>query len=206
VFIGGEQGPFAKTFSGMIHKFFVAFIPIFVAIDPIGLVAMFMGLAGNASRQQRHREGFTGIFTALCIAVGFVFLGKIIFTALGITVADFQVAGGLILLGLAGRELLNIAPADREATDDFGVVPLGMPLIAGPALLTALLILVDTVGLIFTLFSMVVNLALVAVAFWNADLVARWMGRQGLRCVSKIVALLLAAIAVSLIRRGWQGV
>ena len=206
VFIGGEQGPFAKTFSGMIHKFFVAFIPIFVAIDPIGLVAMFMGLAGNASREHRQREGFIGIFTALCVSVGFVFLGKIIFTALGITVADFQVAGGLILLGLAGRELLNISPADREATNDFGVVPLGMPLIAGPALLTALLILVDTVGLIFTLFSMVVNLALVAVAFWNADLVARWMGRQGLRGVSKIVALLLAAIAVSLIRRGWNGV
>ena len=206
VFIGGEQGPFAKTFSGMIHKFFVAFIPIFVAIDPIGLVAMFMGLAGNASREHRQREGFIGIFTALCVSVGFVFLGKIIFTALGITVADFQLAGGLILLGLAGRELLNISPADREATNDFGVVPLGMPLIAGPALLTALLILVDTVGLVFTLFSLVVNLALVAVAFWNADLVARWMGRQGLRGVSKIVALLLAAIAVSLIRRGWQGV
>ena len=206
VFIGGEQGPFAKTFSGMIHKFFVAFIPIFVAIDPIGLVAMFMGLAGNASREHRQREGFIGIFTALCVSVGFVFLGKIIFTALGITVADFQVAGGLILLGLAGRELLNISPADREATNDFGVVPLGMPLIAGPALLTALLILVDTVGLVFTLLSLVVNVALVAVAFWNADLVARWMGRQGLRGVSKIVALLLAAIAVSLIRRGWQGV
>jgi multiple antibiotic resistance protein len=190
----------------MFHKFFIAFIPIFVAIDPIGLVAVFMGLAGNASREQRHQEGFTGILTALCIAVGFVFLGKIIFTALGITVADFQVAGGLILLGLAGRELLNITPADREATADFGVVPLGMPLIAGPALLTALLILVDTVGLVFTLLSLVVNLALVAVAFWNAGLVARWMGRQGLRGVSKIVALLLAAIAVSLIRRGWQGV
>ena len=190
----------------MIHKFFVAFIPIFVAIDPIGLVAVFMGLAGNASRDQRQHEGFTGIFTALCVSVGFVFLGKIIFTALGITVADFQVAGGLILLGLAGRELLNLAPADREASDDFGVVPLGMPLIAGPALLTALLILVDTVGLVFTLLSLVVNLVLVAIAFWNADVVARWMGRQGLRGVSKIVALLLAAIAVSLIRRGWHGV
>ena len=114
-------------------------------------------------------------------------------------------AGGLILLGLAGRELLNVAPPNREATDDFGVVPLGMPLIAGPALLTALLILVDTVGLVFTLAALLVNLVLVAIAFWNADLVARWMGRQGLRGVSKIVALLLAAIAVSLIRRGWLG-
>jgi len=115
----------------MVHKFFVAFIPIFVAIDAIGLVAVFMGLAGDTPREQRQREGFIAIFTALCISVGFIFLGKIIFTALGITVADFQVAGGLILLGLAGRELLNVAPASREATNDFGVVPLGMPLIAG---------------------------------------------------------------------------
>jgi multiple antibiotic resistance protein len=190
----------------VIQKFLLAFIPIFVAIDPVGLVAVFIGLAGNASREERHRQGFVGIVTAMCVSVGFVFLGKIIFTALGITVADFQVAGGLILLGLAGRELLNLAPAEREATEDFGVVPLGMPLIAGPAVLTALLVLVDTVGLVFTLLSLVVNLALVAIAFWNADLVARWMGRQGLRGLSKIVALLLAAIAVNLIRRGWHGV
>ena len=190
----------------MVHKFFVALIPIFVAIDPIGLVAMFMGLAADTPREQRQREGFIAIFTALCISVGFIFLGKIIFSALGITVADFQVAGGLVLLGLAGRELLNVAPASREATHDFGVVPLGMPLIAGPALLTALLILVDTVGLVFTIAALLVNLALVVIAFWNADFVARWMGRQGLRGVSKIVALLLAAIAVSLIRRGWHGV
>lgn len=206
MFICGQLRQFWKALTSMVHKFFVAFIPIFVAIDPIGLVAVFMGLAGNASHEQRQREGFTGIVTALCVSVGFVFLGKIIFTALGITVADFQVAGGLILLGLAGRELLNVAPASREATDDFGVVPLGMPLIAGPALLTALLILVDTVGLVFTVAALLVNLALVVVAFRNADFVARWMGRQGLRGVSKIVALLLAAIAVSLIRRGWHGV
>src|SRR5881398_965352 len=190
----------------MVHKFFVAFIPIFVAIDPIGLVAVFMGLAGDAPREHRQRQGFIAIFTALCISVGFIFLGKIIFTALGITVADFQVAGGLILLGLAGRELLNVAPANREATDDFGVVPLGMPLIAGPALLTAVLILVDTVGLVFTLISLLVNLGLVAIAFCNADQFTRWMGKQGLRGVSKIIALLLAAIAISLIRRGWHTV
>src|SRR5919197_1357417 len=188
----------------MIQKFFLAFIPIFVAIDPIGLVAIFTGLAPNASPEQRRRQGFLGIVTALCVAVGFMFLGEIIFEALGITDADFQVAGGLILLGLAARELLSLEPATREASDEFGIVPLGMPLIAGPALLTALLILVETVGLVFTLVSLLVNLALVAVAFWNAGWFARWMGRQGLRGISKIVALLLAAIAVSLIRRGWN--
>ena len=120
MFICGENRDFGKTLRNMAHKFFVAFIPIFVAIDPIGLVALFMGLAGNASREQRQREGFIGILTALCVSVGFVFLGKIIFTALGITVADFQVAGGLILLGLAGRESYSIAGVEngdaREVT------------------------------------------------------------------------------------------
>jgi multiple antibiotic resistance protein len=190
----------------MIEKFFLAFIPVFVAIDPIGLVAIFLGLGTSASREQRKRQALLGILTALGIAVGFIFLGKIIFAALGITVADFQVAGGLILLGLAGRELLSLGSRDRGSGDEFGIVPLGMPLIAGPALLTALLILVDTVGLVFTLTSLLVNLALVAIAFWNADQFTRWIGQQGLRGVSKIVALLLAAIAVSLIRRGWQGI
>ena len=192
-------------YGEMIEKFLLAFIPIFVAIDPIGLVAIFLGLGTSAASEHRKRQAFLGILTGLLVAVGFIFLGKIIFKALGITVADFQVAGGLILLALAVRELVGFGPHDSESIrSEFGVVPLGMPLIAGPALLTALLILVDSVGVVFTLLSLIVNLAIVAVALCNAERFARWMGTQGLRGVSKIIALLLAAIAISLIRRGWQ--
>lgn len=188
----------------MIEKFLLAFIPVFVAIDPIGLVAIFMGLGTGGSPENRKHQAFLGIVTGLLVSIGFIFLGKIIFRALGITVADFQVGGGLILLALAVRELVGFGPHDRGGSNDFGVVPLGMPLLAGPALLTALLILVDSVGIVFTLISLLANLALVAVALCNADRFSRWMGNQGLRGVSKIIALLLAAIAISLIRRGWQ--
>ena len=186
------------------EKFLLAFIPLFVAIDPVGLVAIFMGLGTSASLERRKHQAFLGILTALCVATGFIFLGKAIFAALGITVADFQVAGGLILLVLAVRELVGFGAQDRGGGEEFGVVPLGMPLIAGPALLTALLILIDSVGLVFTVASLLVNLALVAIALCNADRFTRWMGKQGLRGVSKLIALLLAAIAISLIRRGWQ--
>src|SRR5204862_6390148 len=188
----------------MIQKFFLAISPNFIAVDPIGLIAIFTGLPANASREQRKRQGFLGILTALCVSVGFMFLGEIIFDAPGMTDAGVQVAGGLILLALAGGELLSLRPSDQGERNEFGIVPLGMPLIAGPALLTALLVLVDTVSLVFTLIALLVNLGLVAVAFWNANWFTRWMGRQGLRGVSKIIALLLAAIAVSLIRRGWN--
>jgi multiple antibiotic resistance protein len=188
----------------VIEKFLLAFIPVFVAIDALGLVAIFMGLGTSASHEHRRHQAFLGLITGLLVSVGFIFLGKAIFAALGITVSDFQVAGGLILLALAVRELVGYGRADRETDNEYGVVPLGMPLIAGPALLTALLILIDSVGVVFTLLSLIVNLAIVAVALCNAERFARWMGRQGLRGVSKIIALLLAAIAISLIRRGWQ--
>jgi multiple antibiotic resistance protein len=189
----------------VIEKFLLAFIPLFVAIDPIGLVALFFGLGTNASHQNRKHQAMLGIFTGLLVSVGFIFLGKIIFGALGITVADFQVGGGLILLALAVREIVGFGPHDQGGSNEFGIVPLGMPLIAGPALLTALLILVDSVGIVYTLISLFVNLSLVAIALCNAERFTRWMGNQGLRGVSKIIALLLAAIAISLIRRGWRG-
>jgi multiple antibiotic resistance protein len=190
------------------HPFFeralLAFIPLFVAIDPIGLIACFMGLAPNATREVRQRQGLLGIITGFAVAIGFIFLGRFIFKALGISVSDFQVAGGLILLGLAARELIGGDERGGTRDEEFGVVPLGMPLIAGPALLTALLILVDTVGVAFTIGSLVVNLLLVEIGFRYARRVEAIMGRQGLNGVSKLIALLLAAIAVSLIRRGWQ--
>ncbi len=192
------------TVQAYLEKFLLAFIPLFVAIDPIGLVAIFAGLGTSASPENRKHQAMLGILTGLCVAIGFMFLGKIIFGALGITVKDFQVAGGLILLLHAVRELVGFGPSDRGGADEFGVVPLGMPLIAGPALLTALLILIDSVGIIFTLIALLLNLGLVAIALCNAERFTRLMGKQGLRGVSKLIALLLAAIAISLIRRGWQ--
>lgn len=186
------------------EKFLVAFIPLFVAIDPIGLAAVFMGFAPGSTREHRQRQGLLAIYTGVAVAIGFIFLGKAIFTAVGISVADFQVAGGLVLLALAVRDLLGISEQASSGTKDFGVVPLGMPLIAGPALLTALLILVDTVGVLYTILSLLVNLLLVEIGFRNASRIEGLLGKQGLKGVSKLIALLLAAIAVSLIRRGWQ--
>src|SRR5256885_3100207 len=92
------------------EKFFLAFIPVFVAIDPIGLVALFIGLGTSASPEKRKEQAFIGIFTGLCGVIGFIFLRKIIFASFGITVADFQIAGGPFLLILGWRELETFGP------------------------------------------------------------------------------------------------
>lgn len=185
-------------------RFLQAFIPLFVALDPIGLAAIFIALSGGVPEARKRRIARQAVATGGVVALGFLFLGQGIFAAVGITVGDFQIAGGLILFILASRDLLQpLAAAPADVPEDFGVVPLGMPLIAGPAAIATLLLLVQTVGLGVTLAALAVNLGLLALSFSQADRLVRLIGPTGLRAVSKIVSLLLAAIAISLIRRGW---
>jgi multiple antibiotic resistance protein len=187
----------------VLGKFLQAFIPIFVAVDPIGLAAVFLGLGRGLPLAARQRIARQATLTGGGVALLFLFLGQSIFVALGITVQDFQVAGGLILFILAARELAWSGPLRRERLPgDFGVVPLGMPLIAGPALITTLLLLTRSHGLAVTLSALAVNLGLVVLAFAGSDFLGRTVGATGLRAVSKVIALLLAAIAVNMIRRG----
>jgi multiple antibiotic resistance protein len=188
------------------EHFLKAFIPLFVASDPIGLTAIFLAMSAGVPAAARRCVARQATLTGGVVALAFLFLGRSIFAAIGITVSDFQVAGGIILLVLASRELvLPASTVSPKANDDFGVVPLGMPLIAGPALITTLLVLVDSVGLGMTLLALAANLGLLVAALFNADKLGAWLGATGLRAISKIVALLLAAIAVAMIRRGWAG-
>lgn len=188
--------------SVLAERFLQAFIPLFVAIDPIGLAALFLGLGQGVLPQQRQRIARQATLTAGLVALLFLFLGSNIFKALGITPSDFQIAGGSILFILAARDLMHSAAEPEKLPVDFGVVPLGMPLIAGPAMITTLLLLTDTVGVRITLAGLVANLILVVLAFAFSDQLGRAIGTTGLRAISKIISMLLAAIAVAMIRHG----
>jgi multiple antibiotic resistance protein len=191
--------------SMLVKQFVQAFIPLFVAIDPIGLAAIFFGLGQGVPPALRQRIARQATITGGGVALAFLFLGQSIFRALGISVSDFQIAGGLILFVLAARDLVLATPEDQKMSDGFGVVPLGMPLIAGPALITTLLVLAQTLGWMMTLAGLVANLLLIMLAFAYSEWLSRKIGATGLRAISKIISMLLAAIAVNMIRRGWAG-
>ena len=188
-----------------IEKFLQAFIPMFVAIDPIGLAAIFLGLGQGVAAAQRQRIARQATITGGAVALLFLFLGSSMFRALGIAASDFQIAGGLILFILAARELIHSSASPASLPDDFGIVPLGMPLIAGPALITTLIALAQTLGVRYALAGLVVNLVLVMLAFTFSERLGRMIGAAGLRAISKIIAMLLAAIAVNMIRVGLKG-
>ena len=187
----------------LVESFLKAFIPLFVAIDPIGLAAVFLALGAGVPEATKKRIATQATWTGGAVALLFLFLGQTIFAALGITPSDFQIAGGLILFILAARDLIHSAAAEPEKlADDFGVVPLGMPLIAGPASITTLILLAQTQGVAVTFAALVANLVIVVLAFAFSDRIGRIVSPTGMRAISKIVSMLLAAIAVNMIRQG----
>ncbi len=186
------------------YSFLRAFIPLFVAIDPVGLAAIFLGMGSNVAPDTRRRIARQATWTGGLVALLFLFLGTAIFRTLDVTVTDFQIAGGLILFIIAARDLMQSAAAEpAKLAEDFGVVPLGMPLIAGPACITTLILLAESLGWQVTLAALAANLVVVILALAYSEVLARWIGPTGLRAISKIISMLLAAIAVHMIRHGW---
>ena len=185
-----------------LHPFLLSFIPILVALDAPGTLPIYVAMTEGINAVERKKIVRQSIMTALLITMGFTFLGRAVFSALSITVEDFMIAGGIALLIIAVSEIVRAGEKKYALSPTFGVVPLGTPLIAGPATLTTTLALSGTYGYAPVLLSLVTNLLLAWVIFAQSDRLIRLIGINGSRAFAKVAALLLAAIAVKMIRSG----
>lgn len=176
-------------------------------MEPIGVIPIYLSLTRPMAAGERRAVLSYSLVTATLITLAFLALGKAVFIALGITVSDFQIAGGLVLLSIAISDIVHTARGETEIrpTAGVGIVPIGTPLIAGPAALTTIIMLNDLYGLAFTAAALAVNLFIVWIAFIWSEQIVRYLGENGARGISKVVSLLLAAIAVMMIRRGLEG-
>jgi multiple antibiotic resistance protein len=190
--------------SMIVKNIIASFVPLFVAVDAVGILPLFASLTADLDSEEKKRVIRQSTVTALALALGFVLVGKIVFRLLGITMADFMMAGGAILFCLAIIDILHGEKERRLPGKDLGVVPLGTPLIAGPAVLTTSLVSVSQYGVSATIVSVVLNIVVVGLLFRSASVFMRLIGDAGAKALSKVMSLLLGAIAVMLIRRGIQ--
>jgi multiple antibiotic resistance protein len=188
--------------SSIIKNILFALIPIFVAVDAIGTLPIFVSFTHDFSKAERRKVIVQSMITAGFLAILFVFLGKLIFNALGIEIGDFMIAGGVVLLCIAVLDIIVPEKKRRVPVKDIGVVPLGTPLIAGPAVLTTSLIIISEYGLIATLISVVVNIGIAGLIFSFSHILIRLLGNAGSKALSKVTSLFLSAIAVMMIRKG----
>jgi len=188
----------------MLKDICLSFIPLFVAVDAIGLLPLFVSLTAGLGPKEKDRIILQSIVTASGIALGFILVGKAVFHVLGITIGDFMIAGGVILFVIAITDLISRAQRRRASLSEVGVVPLGTPMIVGPAVLTTCLVIIPQYGLVATMISMLLNLILTGALLKMSSRLVAFLGDAGTKALSKIISLLLAAIAVMLIRRGLE--
>jgi multiple antibiotic resistance protein len=180
----------------------LAFIPLFVAVDAIGIAPIFVSLTVHLEQKDKNRIILQSMLTAICLAIGFIFLGKAVFKLMGITIGDFMIAGGSILFCIAIIDILSQTKQRHIPANELGAVPLGTPLIVGPAVLTTSMLIVSQYGLGATIISVIVNILLAGLILKLSSFLIKALGESGSKALSKVMSLLLASIAVMLIRKG----
>jgi len=184
-------------------SFWLCFVPLFVAVDAIGLLPLFINLTEGMEQKQVKKIILQSMITALVVALAFIAVGTGIFRLLNISVADFMIAGGTLLFVISIRDIL--ATEKKLLTvdpDSVGAVPIGVPLITGPAVLTTSLLLINEHSAIITSLALAANILIAGGMFFMAPLINRVLGKTGSKALSKIINLLLAAIGVMIVRRG----
>lgn len=185
------------------NTFWLCFVPLFVAVDAFGILPMFLSLTEDLDSKRRHTVIIQSVLTASTIAVLFILGGPVLLRFLGITVPDFMLAGGFLLLAISLSDLLTGGKKQRETDESsLGAVPIGIPLITGPAVLTTCILLANTHGKAVTAAAIMINIALAGLLFRFAEPITQRLGRTGSKAISKVASMLLAAIAVMLMRRG----
>lgn len=188
--------------SGWVESLILTFIPLFIVIDPLGNVPFVISMSEGLAPLERRKLIFVAVLTAVMVGLVFLFFGKIILDAMGISFGSFAIAGGIILLVLSIRHMTTGHMVELIREEMMAVVPIGTPLTVGPATITTLLLLVAQYPPYIVLISFMLNMALTWLIFLAGNRIVRFAGHGGIKAISRIFSLLLAAIAVSMIIRG----
>ena len=186
------------------RDFWLCFISLFVAVDAFGVLPLFVALTENLERRVVRKIIYQSLITATAVGLGFMLAGPAILTFLGINISDFMIAGGSLLFIISIHNLLTGRMTQRHPDlDSLGAVPIGVPLIVGPAVLTTLLLLrsrLESFGI--TAAALAVNLVIVGAVFLLSEPLHRALGKAGSKAISKLASLILAGYGVMLFRHG----
>ena len=180
-----------------------ATISLFAVINPIGTIPLFASITQKMQKNERDRVLKTTVITASALLMIFAVAGTQILSIFGITISSFMIAGG-ILLFVVSIELLTHGGWRFGGTvsDESGVVPLAFPLLAGPGAITTVILSFQMSGLMVTILSIAIVIGITYVVFFLTGTIYKILGRRGSLIITRIFAVLVAAIAVQYVVDG----
>ena len=191
-------------FEFIITDFIKAFFAIFVAMDAFGNLPILSTLTQKLSAKERNKNVNGAVLIAAILLFIFLFFGTRILQYFGISIDSFKIAGGIILLIIGIKIVLGLSLREERAKKyEIAAVPLATPLITGPAVITVILLLVNEFDYLLILIASLLNLLITWVVLRQTVLLFKLFGRQGSDIIARIMGLVLIALAVEFIKRGW---
>jgi multiple antibiotic resistance protein len=201
--------------SAYVRFSLLALSSIFFLVDPFAALPTFLAVTAGVDAQRRRKMAWKASVTALVVLSAFAVAGQYIFRMFGITLPAFEIAGGVILL-LIGLDMLEAKRSPTQESheeaeeaalkEDAGIVPLGIPMLAGPGAITSVMVLVGQAQtrwqMVAILASIFITAAICYLVLGNSDRVARALGETGVRILVRIMGLLLVALAVQYFLNG----
>jgi multiple antibiotic resistance protein len=203
------------SLAALANFWFVSLTSIFFLVDPFAAIPAFLIMTSGSAPARRRHMALRATVTCFVVLTAFAFGGSLIFRLFGITLPAFKIAGGLILI-LIGLDMLQ---ARRSAThetpgdtaegavkEDVGIIPLGIPMLAGPGSISTIMVLTTDAKSWIQVALVIFAVATTAfVAYWilsAADRVRHFLGETGIRILTRMFGLILTAIAVQFVLSG----
>ena len=178
-------------------------IALFIVVNPLGNVPIFVGLTKNMDPTQRRKTYQLATITGLILLTFFSLVGQNILVLFGIGWDSFLIAGGILLLIVAIRLLVTGGWSEHEnSSESVGAVPIGCPLLVGPGAITTSILNIQSFGILATLISVLLTFVIVWLILRFIDPIYRVLGKNGSLVITRVMALLIAAISVQYILDG----
>jgi len=186
-----------------IFALFKAIITLFIIIDPLGNIPIFIGLTRGLAKGDRRRAFRNAVLTGFVILLSFALIGQYIFMFFGISLHSFMIAGGILLLIISIRIIVRGEWTENSTTPEhIGVVPIGFPLLVGPGAITTTILTLQASGVLVTITAVLLVFAVVHVILKLIDPIYKFLGSSGSLVISGLMALLTAAIGIQYILEG----
>jgi len=186
----------------LFFDFIKSFLLLTFILDPFLGAMVFIALTKDMEARERSAQAFLAVSVAFVLLVVFLFIGKHLFSLLGISFSSFMVAGGVILLLLGIEEILGLEFSKRGADTRVAAIVIGTPLLCGPGAITSVIILSQKYGYLIPFLAVLSALALTWLILYFANHLSHLLGEKIIEVLSRVMGLLLAAIAVEYVKEG----
>lgn len=178
-------------------------IALFIIVDPLGNIPIFMSLTEKMPKAQRRKVFNTATLVAFILLLVFALTGQQILNIFGVSIHSFEIAGGILLLIIATKILITGSLAEKNSSpESVGAVPLAMPLLVGPGAITNTILTLQSDGVVIASFSVFIVLILSWITLRYVTTLYQFLGKTGALVIARVMAMFIAAIAVQYILIG----